>query len=457
MRLSPITAPGRNGTRFKLFPQPSYLVTLEEPETVTISCPAGSVGPGPSDNRMYTVDAIGKEHPYGLRDDPSGATIFYTPPWTGDMRPPVQPNRNGHFDHLRPGSHQFEAAHVYGSARRTLDVWETYMGRRVEWHFAREFERLELSLLRHVDNAFAGYGFLEVGAHVARNGEIHPFSLNFDVIAHEVGHLIVYSEVGVPTTETEEGEYYGFHESAADLVALVAALHFESVVDHLLQTTRGNLYTFNRLNRFAELSENDQIRLASNTSRLSHFAAGWKSEHQLSQPLTGAVFDMFVDIFHEILLDAGLISSGLEELSDALEQSEDYEFAIQPLFDDAFADGPRGFKQALLDARDTLGCILAETFTRLSPHHLNYDDVGRALLEADRAVTGGAFGRLIRVNLRARDIGSAVVGPRIEPPDMNSHVFSDRTAVPEMDEREPRALSYFARRLIAGRPGIPHF
>ena len=78
-------------------------------------------------------------------------------------------------------------------------------------------------------------------------------------------------------------------KSGADTTALIAALHFESLlIAHLLEETRGNLYTFNELDRFAELSPHDQIRLASNDVKMSAFAAGWVDEHALSQPLTGA-------------------------------------------------------------------------------------------------------------------------------------------------------------------------
>ena len=69
------------------------------------------------------------------------------------------------------------------------------------------------------------------------------------------GTAIIYSVIGLPSSEDASGEYYGFHESAADMVALLASLHFGSVVEALLENTRGNLYTFNRLNRFAELAD----------------------------------------------------------------------------------------------------------------------------------------------------------------------------------------------------------
>ena len=444
------SAGGPGGTRFKLFPQPSFLPSFERAEIVSVSSPAGTVGAGPSDSRMYVVDPIGKAEPYGISREPGRGPRLYLPPWNGAVHRPVEPDTSGHFDYLQPGTPEFEAAHLYGTVRFVLDVWEDLFDRRIEWHFRPEFERLELSIFEHFDNARAGYGFLEVGAEVAEHGEIRPFSLNFDIIAHEIGHLIIYSEVGLPTLETEEGEYFGFHESAADLVALIAVLHFDSVVDTLLGTTRGNLYTFNELNRFAELSDNEQIRLASNFYTLSDFAEGWSDEHDLAQPLTGAMFDIFVDIFHELLLDRKLIAPEVEELSDRIEQSPEYESIMQPLFDLAYDANPDGFKAALEDARDYLGLALALSWSRLSPHFLNYDDVGEALLDVDHALTGGRYQRVIADNFRWRDIGSSAVGPRLAPPDDTSHAFSTRTAVPER-QVSPARLSYFARRLL-GRP-----
>src|SRR5208337_3470066 len=107
--------------------------------------------------------------------------------------------------------------------------------------------------------------------------------------------------------------YFGFQESAADTTALIAALHFESLVARLLEETHGNLYVFNELDRFAELSPHDEIRIASNDVKLSHFAAGWDDEHALSQPLTGAIFDILVDLFQEVLVERGLIPRDVAE------------------------------------------------------------------------------------------------------------------------------------------------
>ena len=436
------------GTRFRLYPQPPYADVAADLETVWVSPPAGSVGPGPSDGRMYVVDPIGKPRSYGPSPKPRGGTSLYLPPWNGPVRAPALPNAEGHFDDLEPGTPEFEAAHVYGTVRFVLDIWEDYFGRRIDWHFARRFEQLEISLLRDLNNALMGYGFLEVGYDQPLEGPPRPFTLNFDVVAHEVGHAIVYSQVGVPTPETQVGEYFGFHESAADQVALVSLLHFDSVVERLLARTRGNLYTLNRLNRIAELSEDEQLRIAANSYTLADFAAGWTDEHILAQPLTGAVFDILVDVFHEELLERGLISPEVEDLADQLEYRPEYADLIQALFDEAYVVDPAGFKEALLDTRDTLGLLLAGAWSRLSPHFLNFEDVGDALLDEDLALTGGRFQTQILQNFRWRDIGAVTVGPRLTPPDEDSHAFSARTMVPGERQRSSRS-SYFERRRAA--------
>ena len=421
---------GDEGTRFLLYPQPPFLDNFAEPEVVTVSPPAGSVGPGPSDDRMYAIHPVGKELQYGVHTSGNGRPFMYLPSWQGDIVAPALPDELGHFDHLEPGTPQFETAHLFGTARFALDVWERYFGRPIQWHFASDYDRLELSVLPTLANAIVGWGFLEAGVVKTEEGIPRAFSMNFDVIAHEIGHAIVYQEVGLPDPETDNAEYFGFHESAADLVALLASLHFDSVTDSILRRTSGNLYTVNKLSRFAELDDNEQIRLAANDRVMSEFASGWSDEHHLAQPLTGAVFDILVDIFHENLLDRGLIPPEMEDLSDKLEGDPDYGAILQDDFDRLFGQNPDGFKMALLDARDFMGIMLADAWQLLSADTLTYAGVGEALTIIDDQMTGGEFGRIIEGNFKIREIGRFVPGPRQPKKGANSHVHSARTMVP---------------------------
>ncbi|WP_299958663.1 hypothetical protein [uncultured Roseobacter sp.] len=419
------------GTRFRLFPQLPSLDQKQEPETVWVSSPAGSLLPGPADHRMYVIDPVGKERAYGYYPTPSGATFHYRPPWDGPVLPEAHPDPEGHFDHLEIGTYAFEQAHAFGAIRFTMDIWEHYFERRLEWHFQDHYERLEILFLRGLDNAFAGFGSIEIGSYTLKTGELVEFGLSFDILSHELGHLIIYNEIGLPGKVEVNGEYFGFHESAADMVALISLLHFDSAVVGLLESTSGNLYSFNRLSRFGEVSNSSQLRSASNDRTLYEFTDGWAYEHDLSQVLTGALFDIWIDVFHENLLRGDLISEELEDLSDRLEGDPDYHKIIQPLFDEAYARNPKYFADALVESRDYMGFAMASVWDRLTIETLDFADVYETFLEVDDAMTGGQYHRIIALNMERRGIGVISAGPRLAPPDESSHAFSSRTDVPD--------------------------
>lgn len=438
------------GTRFRVFAQPPFSVPDPTPDTIEVSSPPGTIGPGPADNRMYFVRPLGKRFPYGVNVGAFGTSWFFMPPWIGPYAPPVVPGSDGHFDHLAVGTPEFEAAHLFGTARFVMDVWEGYLGHPIRWHFGRDFDRLELSVLPRWDNAQMGYGYLETGSARRRDGKILPFALNFDVIAHELGHAIIYSEVGLPSPHKESGEYFGFHEAAADWVALIAGLHIPSVVTSLLGSCHGNLYTFNEFNRFSEFSDNEEIRVASNFLKLSDFSLGWSDEHELSQPLSGALFDIFVDLFHETLVAIGVISRTLEELSDITENKPQYVPELQAEFDRAYALDRDGFVFAIEQTRGLVGDMLAAAWKRLPPDDLSYANFADAMIDAGVAISGDWTRDILLANFWWRDIGIVRAGPRLRPPGPRSHAFSGRSALPE-DESVSTRMSYRERHLLCGR------
>jgi hypothetical protein len=180
----------------------------------------------------------------------------------------------------------------------------------------------------------------------------------------------------------------------------------------------------------AELSDHQQIRLSANDTRLSQFVRGWRDEHTLSQPLTGAFFDIFVDIFHEQLLETGMITREFEAISERLFATPEYHPVMQALFDKAFADNPDGFKLALLHARDILGTYLADTWDRIKKNQVTYIEVAEIFEAIDRELNGGRYIRQIRGNFDMRDIGFVRVGPQLQPLGKHSHAASVRTLVP---------------------------
>jgi hypothetical protein len=315
----------------------------------------------------------------------------------------VQPGPDGHFDHLDPDSREFCAAAMYATVRRVLDIWEDYFDRRIEWHFRLDYDRMELIPLVDWDNAQSGYGYLEFGYGLNASDEIdynRPYCTNFDVLAHELGHSIVFAEVGEPDGAGTD-EYGGFHESSGDLVAIVSSLHFHDVVDRLLTHSKGNLFSVNEMSRVGELSKTRQIRNAFNYDRLSTVT---NEPHDLSTPLTGAIFDVFVEVYQKELVSEGLISQDLATKSYHAPGAGSGAKDIQKQFTKAYEKNPEGFKLALFRARDYLGGLLAGAWSRLNANRLTYHKIALALLDADRKVSGGKHQTLLRENFAWREI-----------------------------------------------------
>jgi hypothetical protein len=385
------------GTKFRVFPLPRYaeVPSFAEPETITISVPAGSVQAGPADDRMYVVDAANKQ-PYDR---------FTSPPYLGASLPKVEPNAQGHFDEIDLDSRAFLVATMYATVRRVLDIWEDYFGRRIEWHFTGDFERMELIPLINWNNAQSGYGFLEFGYGSNQVGGINfqtPYCENFDVLSHELGHSIIFAEVGVPSSNlANTSDYGGFHESAGDLVAIVSLLHFESVVDHLLENSHGNLFTVNELNRVGELSASSQIRLALNYLKMSDVGS---EAHDRSEPLTGAYFDIFVEIFQRRLVENGAITQALAEASLGPEGASENAEQLQADFDAAYAAAPNKFKMGLLEARDEFARLLAAVWADTPADHLTYAKLAATTIRHDRLLNGGKNVAGIRASFVWREI-----------------------------------------------------
>jgi hypothetical protein len=377
----------QKGTRFLIFPQQRNLNGFDEPEVVWISIPPHEIKPGPEDDRMFVVDATNKL-PY---------TETYRPPYTGSFLEKVQPGPDGHFDHLHVDSREFLCAGMYAIVRRVLDIWEDYFGGPIYWHFEADFEKLELIPLVEWNNSQSGYGFLEFGYGSNINDGIDhnlPYCENFDVLAHELGHGIIYSKVGIPSNPADHQiDYSAMHESSGDLIAIISLLHFNSVVKKLLDKTKGNLFTPNELDRFAELSNSRQLRIAFNNVRMSDVG---EEPHDRSRPLTGGIFDILVEVFQKSLVEKGLITKDLSNRStQGPNRGQDLQL-IQNDFNNAYLGHEDEFAITLLEARDYLGYLLAEVWSQLDKDFLTYHDILRGLFQADRKISNSKHQKTIR-------------------------------------------------------------
>jgi hypothetical protein len=401
------------GTRFRLYPQ--YDEGMEA-ETITVSSPAGSLRPGPADRRMHVADPIHKLAPY----DPP----LSMPPVAGPQYPPAWPGPGGHFDHLPPRTPQFLAAHLFGTVRRTLDIWEYHLGRDIRWWHADEYPSLELVPLVAWSNAQSGPGFLETGIWPSGVGDWQPFALNHDIIAHECGHTVMFSVMGTPPLDALRPQFLAFHESFSDLVALIGALHFASVRRRLMAQTRGNLYVLNLVSRIGEVSGHQQIRIASNTRTMAEVAdlslnpdLSWhdpsgrgRNAHALAEPLTGAIFDVLVELYQEALVARRLIAPD-DDARGWTRAEVDQAFArFDAAHAAAFARLSGGFLKCLNAARDAVARAMAYVIDTLPAEEVAFDTVAARLLEGlARQGNGPLLGRLIgHFTARGIDPGPAL-------------------------------------------------
>jgi hypothetical protein len=385
--------PARGGTRFRLFP--SYAEGFAEPEVVEVSLPPGMVRAGPRDPWMYALNPVRKEAPY----DPP----FDVPPYRGPVYPPALPGVDGHFDNISFGTEQFLSAHLYGTVRWTLDVWEQFLSRRVVWLDAAAHPRLELVPVVQWPNAQSGTGFLETGLKPDRTGRLQPFCLNYDVIAHETGHAILFSQIGVPPPERISVPFLAFHEAFSDLVALIGVLHFPSVCTRLLQQTQGNLYALNLVNRIGEISDTEQIRRSDNMVRMQDVAdivlapdGSWidpmglnRNQHSVAEPLTGAIFDILVEIYQDGLASRGLIPQSSDPRGWTRDEVVESMDRIRNESANAFARFTRGFYGALNHARHIVGRCMAHVMLTVRPDTMTFDLVAARFLEAAAALGQG--------------------------------------------------------------------
>jgi hypothetical protein len=382
----------RLGTRFLVYPQPLFIRGYERPEVVWLTPSPGEVIAGPADRRMYVANPVEPKAPY---------TFPALPPYSGQLRPPAEPGPDGHFDHLTPGTDGFLGAHVYACVRRVLDICESYVGREIPWYFEPAVDRLEIvPLIPGWDNAQSGFGFLELG----ESGEAEDrfsYGLSFDAIAHEVGHLVLLGELGIPE-RAGEPDFLAYHEAVADFISLLGLLHFDTALDRILRRTQGNLLIHNELDRFAETSDEKQVRTFSNSLRLGDVSY---DAHDRSKPFGAALFDCLFEVHQALLYDRGLSDVDPRAFSDLRRQMQPSQIELELAADQSDYEYRHfAVKAALAEARDIVGEALVRSWGRLDADMLDFETAAVAFIEAAAEGRGRAYSSQYQDCFRWREI-----------------------------------------------------
>ena len=358
------------GTRFLIFPQPPYVSGYEKPEVVWLAPPAGRILAGPADDRMYVIDPAVPKRPmhspcYRLirvasdrLSSPGRTAISITSSRARRhfCRHTAMPARAGFWTSARATS----AGPSAGSSSRPSGGWR----------LSRAFST---GTMHSRASASSNWGKAN------RPRTTSSFALNFDSVAHEMGHLVLLSELGLLFGDGRGSDFFAYHEAVADFVSLLGLLHFDTAIDRILRRTNGNLLINNELDRFAELSDERQIRSFSNSLRSRDVS---DEVHDRSKPFAAGLFDCVVEVYQTLLFDRGL-SDIDPRLYSNLRQEMAPDLIETSLRDTRAGYEPRHFasKAALQEARDIVGESLVRSWASLEPDDLTFERAANAFLD----------------------------------------------------------------------------
>jgi hypothetical protein len=383
------------------------------PRVVRVTPRPGTIKAGPEDGRVYVVDAIRKK-PY--RDLVTGDYIW-RPPYPKDKprERPVRPSSRGEFDYPKPGTRHFSAATAYASVRSVLEIWEHYLGRRIA--LVGNSGQRKLEIIPRVtaigDNAWSGEWYIELG--FAGRNPRRPYCENLDVIAHEVGHIILKHVIGPTPKGRLAFDRRAHDEAGADLVSLVTILHFDRVVDSVLTETRGKLFSVNILSQIGEYRMGRSGRrvgrlfFQNKTMRSVARARRDGDKYVYARPLLGAAFDILVEIYETHLVRRGLISQDLADRS--THASARRHAALRREFSGQFADNPDGFAEALREATADFARLLASAWRQARRTGVTFSRIASNIAGADARLNRGRYATIIRRAFGRRRIAVRVARP----------------------------------------------
>jgi hypothetical protein len=209
---------GRRDARRREFPilaqDPDVRGPTGEPLVAKVLIPNARIDPGPRTHRVELID-------YDTSTPTLADPIALAEPL------PVPPAEQLATDRA------FHAQNAFVIVSRTLDTFESALGRRLPWSFGGH-QLYVVPHAMHEANAFYSEDDRAVLLGYADTPDGRVFTcLSHDIIAHETTHAILdglrdrYDTPGLP-------DQRAFHEAFADIVALLSTFSLPEVVDHLL-------------------------------------------------------------------------------------------------------------------------------------------------------------------------------------------------------------------------------
>lgn len=346
----------------------------------------------------------------------------------GNGFPAPKPDRDGNFLTDDLNDPRLDASNCFYIANQTLEMAERYAGGTIEWGFQ---ESLGHPMLvkphagKEVMNAFynSESGSVNFFSYFdEKSGERKRTGMNRDIVSHEIGHAILDALRPNFINGLSVGAG-GFHESFADISAMLSALNDDHVIEALRLQTKGDLSKPNMVSSIGEemgaaVFDKGPLREAVNKHKYADQAflpyfdeadpgSGLGTEcHSYSNLFNGAWYELFVQFYNQ-----------------------------------ASANPDSDFKSALIEARDKAGTLLLRAVEMGPVGDTSAREAAMSFLRADIVDNEGAnldtlkkvF--LDRKILRQEDV-DAVTRAQENLPDVKfcDRLSSDEKAVEWLDE-----------------------
>jgi hypothetical protein len=151
-----------------------------------------------------------------------------------------------------PGTREFRYWTAAAALRRAVDYWRGLLPNTTDWKVGPTLPvRLDagqdLDAYYTRDEDQQGLSFF----HDTVNGETVYSGESSDIVCHELGHAVL-DTIRPDLFDAASDEIASFHESFADISAILAGLQLPSLREAVLVETHGDLHRSSRLSRLAE-------------------------------------------------------------------------------------------------------------------------------------------------------------------------------------------------------------
>lgn len=283
---------------------------------------------------------------------------------------------------------KLQAVSVFATVLKTLAMYESddVLGRRVEW----SFDGPQLLIVPRAgtwQNAFYERESHSLQFFSFPGDERRPVvhtSLSLDIVSHETGHAVL-DAIAPHLYDCVTPQSLAIHEAIGDLTTLFMSLDVRDLAERLLNQTGGNIKGINAYTQVAE-------EFGFYTGRDGALRSLWNQEtmasipdhndfHDLSQVLTGAVYELLVGIYESRW--RAMTEGGPPELSRS--------------------------GKALWTAARAVRRIALRGLDYLPPGEVTFADYGRAVIAADAVASpdNPVYRHAFADILESRGVGSA--------------------------------------------------